>query len=214
VWKDALASKVMGLNTAAACGLLIIVVGLLVYRSWPILSTRPVTSLVLSEGWHPTNAIGFGAFIMGSVYVTVIAMVLAVPTAIFSAIYLAEYASFRAWIKPLVDLLASIPSVIYGLWGVLFVVPLVRDHIGPWADSSFGETLPFLTSPNPTGYGLLSAGFVPQLWCFRLSSITEEVMRSVPQGMREASLGAGRAVETTKFVVSERPCRERLRPLC
>ncbi len=204
VWKDALASKMMGVNTIAACGLLIVIVGLLVYRAWPIMSTRPITTFVLSENWHPTkNEFGFGPFIMGSLYVTLLAMVLAVPTAVFSAIYLAEFASFRAMIKPLVDLLASIPSVIYGLWGVLFVVPLVRDHIGPWADRSFGETLPFLANTNPTGYGLLSAGFVLAIMVFPIIvSITEEVLHSVPQGMREASLSLGATQwETTKFVV-------------
>ncbi len=204
LWKDTLAGKVMGLSTAAACGLLITITGLLIYRSWPILSTRPLTTLVLSEAWYPTRGeFGFGPFIMGSLYVTVIAMVLAVPAALFSAIYLAEYASFRAWIKPLVDLLASIPSVIYGLWGVLFVVPLVRDHIGPWADQSFGKTLPFLANTNPTGYGLLSAAFVLAIMVFPIIvSVTEEVLRSVPQGLREASLALGATQwETTKFVV-------------
>ncbi len=204
LWKDAFAGQVMGLSAVAACGLLIIIAGLLIYRAWPILSTRPLTALILSDTWHPTKGqFGFGAFIMGSVYVTVIAMVLAVPAALFSAIYLAEYASFRALIKPLLDLLASIPSVIYGLWGVLFVVPLVRDHISPWADHVLGNTLPFFASTNPTGYGLLAAGFVLAIMVFPIVvSITEEVLRSVPQGMREASLALGATQwETTKFVV-------------
>ena len=204
VWRDVWAGKVMGLSAAAACGLLIVIIGLLIYRAWPILSARPLTTLVLSESWHPTNGeFGFGAFIMGSVYVTLIAMILAVPAALLSAIYLAEYASFRTTIKPLMDLLASIPSVVYGLWGVLFVVPLVRDHIGPWADRTFSETLPFLDNANPTGYGLLSGGVVLAIMVFPIIvSVTEEVLRSVPQGMREASLALGATQwETTKFVV-------------
>jgi phosphate transport system permease protein len=201
---DALARRAMGSSTALACALLLVIAGTLVYRAWPVISTRPLPALVMSDTWHPSNgAFGFGPFIMGSLYVTLIAMVLSVPAALLSAIYLAEYASFRAAIKPLMDLLASIPSVIYGLWGVLFVVPLVRDHIAPWSDRALGNTIPLFENTNPTGYGLLSAGFVLAIMVFPIIvSVTEEVLRAVPQGMREASLALGATQwETTRGVV-------------
>jgi phosphate transport system permease protein len=201
--KDALAGGAMGTSAAAMCALLLIIGGMLVYRAWPILSTRSLATLIQSGTWHPVNGdFGFGPFIMGSLYVTVIAMALAVPAALLSAIYLAEYTAARALIKPLVDLLASIPSVIYGLWGVLVVVPLVRDHIAPWTDRALGQTIPFFANTNPTGYGLLSAGFVLAIMVFPIIvSVTDEVLRSVPQGMREASLALGATPwETTRHV--------------
>lgn len=204
LWKDLLASHGMALITLAACTLLVIIGGALVYRAWPILSTQAPGDLILSTTWHPVNGdFGFGAFIVGSLYVTVMAMVLAVPAALFSAIYLSEFSSIRAVVKPFVDLLASIPSVIYGLWGVLFVVPLVRDHVGPWANQALGQRFPFFANTNPTGYGILAAGFVLAIMVFPIIvSVTEEVLRSVPQGMREASLALGATEwETTKFVV-------------
>jgi phosphate transport system permease protein len=203
-WQDRIASAVMTVLTVAACLLLVIITWALTDRAWPILSTHSLQALLTSETWHPTNGdFGFWPFIIGSLIVTLIAMVLAVPAALFSAIYLSEYASVRALIKPFVDLLASIPSVIYGLWGVLFVVPLVRDHIGPWFGKTLGGSIPFFANTNPTGYGALAAGFVLAIMVFPIIvSVTEEVLRSVPQGMREASLSLGATEwETTKLVV-------------
>ncbi len=204
LWLDRLASRGMGLITLAACALVLVVGSVLVVRAWPILSSRTPDALLLSETWRPTSGeFGFGSFIMGSAAVTLIAMLMAVPAALFSAIYLAEYTRARAVLKPLLDLLASIPSVIYGLWGVLFVVPLVRDTLGPWSDRTLGRTIPFFANDNPTGYGLLAAGFVLAIMVFPIIvSVADEVLRSVPQGMREASLALGATEwETTKLVV-------------
>ena len=95
------------------------------------------------------------------------------------------------------------PSVVYGLWGVLFIVPLVRDHLGPWADRTLGQSIPVFSRSNPSGYGLLAAGFVLAVMVFPLIvAVTEEVMRSVHREMRETllSLGATRW-ETTKTIV-------------
>ncbi|MBI5959882.1 MAG: phosphate ABC transporter permease subunit PstC [Chloroflexi bacterium] len=194
----------MGAITLAACALIIIVGYVLITRAWPLISTRTPGTLIFSDAWHPSQGeFGFWAFIMGSASVTLLAMLIAVPAALFSAIYLAEYSRARAVLKPLLDVLASIPSVIYGLWGVLFVVPLVRDHVSPWADRFLGDAIPFFANHNPTGYGLLSGSFVLAIMVFPIIvSVTDEVLRSVPQGMREASLALGATEwETTKLVV-------------
>jgi phosphate transport system permease protein len=205
--KDALAGRAMGLAIAFT-SLLILLIGLtLLVRAWPILSTRSLATLVFSSAWRPMKGLfGFWPFIASSVWVTLIAMGLSVPVSILSAIYLAEYTSVRAAIKPLVDLLASIPSVVYGLWGVLFVVPVVRHQVGPWCDRTLGQIVPFFTNNNPTGYGLLAGGFVLAVMVFPfIVSVAEEVLRSVPQGMREASLSLGATQwETTKHVVLRR----------
>ena len=203
-WRATLAGHGMSLITLMACALLALIGGTLVIRAWPILSTQSPGALIVSQKWHPVSGeFGFWPFIVGSLAVTLISMALAVPAALFSAIYLSEYSTVRALIKPFIDLLASIPSVIFGLWGVLFVVPLVRDRVGPWADRTLGHTIPLFANTNPTGYGLLAAGFVLAIMVFPvIVSVTEEVLRSVPQGMREASLALGATEwETTRLVV-------------
>lgn len=204
--KDLVVKNVLGL-LALICSLLILIIGaLLATRMWPLLTTYPLTQLITSQDWHPMQgAFGYGAFILGSVIITLLAIVIAVLPAVFSGIFLAEYTStrVRGIFKPLLDLLAGIPSVVYGLWGVLFVVPLIRDHIGPWSDSTLGQSIPFFSRTNPSGYGLLAGGFVLAVMIFPfIASITEEVLRSIPQALREATLSLGATRwEVTKCVV-------------
>jgi phosphate transport system permease protein len=109
----------------------------------------------------------------------------------------------RGVVKPTLDLLVGIPSVVYGLWGILFVVPLVRDHIGPLADRALGQALPLFSRTNPSGYGLLAAGFVLGVMVFPLIvAVTEEVMRTIPRETREAALCLGATRwEATKLIL-------------
>lgn len=207
--KEWLARNSMGALTGAVCLFIILIGAALLYRSWPLLSTYPLLELFGSQTWQPMRGLfGFAPFIAGSVAVTAVAMAFAVAPAILSGIYLAEYmgARRRSVFKPLLDLLVGIPSVVYGLWGILFIVPLVRDHIGPWAGSSIGQAVPLFSRTNPSGYGLLAAGFVLAIMVFPLiTAVTEEVLRAVPREMREAvlCLGATRW-EATKVVVRRR----------
>jgi phosphate transport system permease protein len=133
-------------------------------------------------------------------------MALAVPPAILSGIYLAEFTTTRTRniLKPVLDLLVGIPSVIYGLWGVLFIVPLIREYIAPWSDRTLGQWIPFFERTNPSGYSLLAAGMVLAIMVFPfIVAITDEVLRTVPKGMRESLLALGATRwETTKTIVS------------
>jgi len=101
------------------------------------------------------------------------------------------------------DLLVGIPSVVYGLWGVLFIVPLVRDTIGPWSERTLGKFIPWFSRSNPSGYGLLAAGFVLGVMVFPLVvAVSEEVMRAAPRETREAALCLGATRwEATKLIV-------------
>ena len=183
-----------GMAVGAAVLVLVIGAGLLV-RAWPIFSSEPLKDLLLGRTWHPLQgAFGFWPFIVGTLWVTGLAMAIAVPLCTLSAIYLAEYAApgVERAVKPLIDLLAGIPSVVYGLWGVLVVVPLIREHIGPWIDRHLGHIAFFSTSTNPTGYGVLAGGTVLAVMVFPIIvSVMEEVFRSVPDGLREATLALG-----------------------
>lgn len=203
---DWIAQRLFGLASIAVCTLVVMIGGALLARSRPLLDTYTLGELLGGQLWQPMQGIfGFAPFIAGSIAVTAVAMVLAVAPAILSGIYLAEYVTTRARtvLKPVIDLLVGIPSVVYGLWGILFIIPLVRDHIGPWSDRTLGQVIPFFSRTNPSGYGLLSAGFVLAVMVFPLIvAVTEEVMRSVPREMREALLSLGATPwETTKTVV-------------
>lgn len=204
--KDSLSRYSMSVLTAAVCAFIVVIAAALLYRSWPLLSSHSLRELLTSQAWHPMRGqFGFAPFIIGSVAVTLVAITFSVVPAIFSGIYLAEYMStrVRSVLKPTLDLLVGIPSVVYGLWGVLFIVPLVRDHIGPWADQTLGQAIPLFSRTNPSGYGLLSAGFVLGVMVFPLVvAVTEEVMRSTPREVREAALCLGATRwEATKLIV-------------
>ncbi len=204
--KENIARNFMRLGTWVTCSLILLVAGALLYRSWPLLQTYSLSELLLGRDWHPARSLfGFAPFIAGSVAVTLVAMLLAVVPAILTGIYLAEYTTSRrrSMLKPVLDLLVGIPSVVYGLWGILFVVPLIRDHVGPLSDGTLGQIFPFFSRTNPSGYGVLAAGFVLAVMVFPLIvAVTEEVMRSIPREMREAALCLGATRwEATKVIV-------------
>jgi phosphate transport system permease protein len=144
---------------------------------------------------------------MGTLWVTAVAMVIAVPPSLLTAIYLAEYAGprFRTLAKPLIDLLAGIPSVVYGVWGVLTVVPLIEKVAAPGLSRWLGF-LPLFRANNPTGYGLLAGGIVLAVMVFPIIiAVAEEVIRAAPQGLREASLALGATRwQTVKHVILRR----------
>jgi phosphate transport system permease protein len=192
--KDKLAGRLMGGLTAFASVLVLLIALALLTRAQPLLDIKPLGELLTSSDWHPLRGeFGFWPFIIGTLWVTVLAMALAVPPCLLCAIYLAEYAPrrLREMLKPLIDLLAGIPSVVYGLWGTLTVVPTIRDVITPWAASHLGS-IPLLAADNPTGYGILAGGVVLAVMVFPvIISVTEEIIRAVPDGLREAALALG-----------------------
>ena len=181
---------------SSLCILALITVGLIA-KSGQILSMKSLPELILSSDWRPSKgAFGFYPYITGTFIVTFAAMVLSVPLCLMGAIYLSEYAGadVRSVVKGGMDTLAGIPSVVFGLWGVLFIVPLVRDVVAP----AFGV--------ETSGYCILSGAAVLAIMVVPIMlSIMEDVIRSVPQDLKEASfaLGATRW-QTMKHVVVPR----------
>jgi phosphate transport system permease protein len=206
--KDWLGKAILSLLTWGVTLLMPLMALLLFLRARPILMTRPLGELLFSTTWHPLKGtFGFFPFIMGTLWVTVLAMAIAVPPSLLTAIYLAEYAPERVCsvTRPLIDLLAGIPSVVYGIWGVLTVVPFVQHVVAPTLGRWFGF-VPLFRTDNPTGYGVLAGGVVLAVMVFPIIiSVAEEVIRSVPQGLREASLALGATRwQTVKHVVLRR----------
>lgn len=191
---DRLAKRMMAALSAVCVLLVPLIAAALWLRAWPILRTRPLGDLLFSTVWRPQQgAFGFLPFIMGTLWVTAVAMVLAVPPSLLTAIYLAEYAPprLRAVANPLIDLLAGIPSVVYGVWGVVVVVPLVGQRVGPLLHRWLG-VVPLFRQDNPTGYSILAGGIVLAVMVFPIIiAVAQDVIRAVPQGLREASLALG-----------------------
>lgn len=190
--KDTFAGRFM-LAAAVFSSMLVLIIAIALYlRSKPILDVKSLSNLLLGSTWMPSQGeFGFYPFILGTLYVTLIAMLIAVPLSILSAIYLAEYAreNVRAKVLPVIDLLAGIPPIGYGVWGVLTVVPLV----GIVAPAIGGLGIPFLSAGSySTGYSLLAGGIVLAIMVFPIIiSISEQVLRAVPFEVREASLSLG-----------------------
>ncbi len=191
---DLAASRLLLLISAPAALLIVAIIVALLVRSWPILQGNSLWALLAGQTWQPFQGqFGFYPFIAGTLWVTVVAMLLAVPPSLLSAIYLAEYAQapLREAMKPLLDLLAGIPSVVYGVWGMLAVVPWVQGAAAPTLSRLLGF-LPLFAVHNPTGYSVLAGSIVLAVMVTPvIIPIVVEVLRAVPDGLREASLAMG-----------------------
>ena len=188
VSKTFLALTILSISTVG-----LIALGLF-YKSLPILNSTSLYNLLFSSEWKPfKEAFGFYPFIVGTLWVTAIAISIALPLSMLAAIYLSEYAHIRVrkLVLPLIELLSGIPPVLYGVWGVLVIVPLIQDQIAP----HFVEFT--------TGYSVLAGGIVLAIMIFPLIiSIVIEVFDNVPQDLRNASLSLGATQwQTTKKVV-------------
>jgi phosphate transport system permease protein len=143
--------------------------------------------------WDPVSG-DFGAlpFIWGTVVSSLLAVAMAVPLALCVSIFLLEICPqfLRGPISFLTELLAAIPSVVYGLWGVFVLVPLIRDRVGPVLEKTLGFTGLF-AEPN-FGVGIFTASVILAIMIFPvISSISRDVMRAVPVNQREAALALG-----------------------
>ncbi len=174
--------------------LIVIVTVALFLRAWPILSKYPLSDLLLGNVWKPTEGqFGFKPFILGTIWVTVVGILFAVPPCLLVSIYLAEYAhaTTRFIAKPVLDLLAAIPPVVYGVWGLLAVVPFVDNVLAPFAKRWLGS-VPLFAVNQPTGFGILAGGIVLAVMIAPLIiSVVYEVFSTVPNDLRQASLAIG-----------------------
>ena len=165
-----------------------------------ILTLRSRLSLA-QFGWHffarsasdPVSG-DFGAFpfIYGTLATSLLALLMAVPLALGTAIFLTELCprALRAPISFVTELLAAIPSVVYGLWAVFVLVPIMRDHLGPFFVRTLGWT--HLFAGANFGVGLLTASIILAIMVLPIiSSLTRDIMRAVPDSQREAVLALG-----------------------
>jgi phosphate transport system permease protein len=138
------------------------------------------------------NIFGAGTLIYGTVVTSIMALVIAVPLAIAIALFLSELAprAVRGVIGPLVEMLAAIPSVVLGLWGILVLGPFAADHIEPWLQRWFGF-LPIF-SGTPSSSGIFIAGLILAIMVVPIvASICRELFLSVPRELEEGALALG-----------------------
>ncbi len=182
--------------TLAAATTVILIVVLLVYQLWTN-ATLPIhkfgLSFLKSSDWDPNAGI-FGAlpFVYGTCVTAALALLIAIPTGVGAAIFLAELAppKLSNAMTFLIELLAAVPSVIYGLLGIFILIPLIRSYLVPVLKSVFGF-LPFFKG---TFYGVsvLSAGIVLSIMVVPfIISVSREVLLAVPTEQREAALALG-----------------------
>jgi phosphate transport system permease protein len=161
-----------------------VIIGIsLYYKSVPILDQQSIWELLAGSNWRPLKGeFGFFPFIMGTLWVTGIAVIISLPLCLLAAIYLSEYAHpyTKKIVYPMIDVLAGIPPVVYGVWGVLVVVPFISNELAP----HFVEF--------STGYSTLAGGIVLGIMIIPLMiSVFIEIFDVLPGGLREASLSLG-----------------------
>ncbi len=188
--------RIFGLSTL---GLALVVLGLLIALAIVLLQASSLSlhqfglHFLVSTDWDPVNDV-YGAlpFIYGTAVSSALALTIAVPLSLGVALCLSELAP--AWLKRpiafLVELLAAIPSVVYGLWAIFVLGPWLRDHIEPILKASLG-VLPFFRGPR-TSVSMFSAGVILAVMVIPyISSVCTDVFAVVPQSQREAALALG-----------------------
>lgn len=174
---------------------LVLVIGIgLLYKSYPVIQDYGIIKPLFSLDWLPLKGkFGILPFILSSCYVTFISIIISTPLCLLTAIYLVEYSNKKVLklYYPIIDILAGLPSVILGVWGIIVVVPFIRDFLAP----AFGF--------QSTGYSILAGSIVLSIMLLpNLLLVFVEIFKTVPKELSDASLSLGATRwETIKFIV-------------
>lgn len=196
----ALPERLFHLATGGAAWLVLI---LLIAVAWSMASGGSLAfrtfgfGFITSDVWDPVNA-QFGAFvpIFGTLVTSAIALIIAVPVSIGIALFLTDIAPVwsRQPIAVAIELLAAVPSIIYGMWGLFMFAPFMANNVEPWINDHLG-TLPvvgsFFSGP-PIGIGMLTAGIVLGIMVIPfIASVARDVFNAVPSALRESAVALG-----------------------
>jgi phosphate transport system permease protein len=191
-----LADPTFAIVTGVAGVLVLIILAYMVVvttaTAMPVFSSQG-WSFIFSTDWSPSEGkYGAFAFIFGTVMTSLIALLIAVPLSLGVALFLTEIAPtwIRGPVAYLVDLLAAVPSVVYGLWGVFILLPGFLQPIANWLSANLGW-IPIFAGPA-TGLSLFGAGVVLAIMIIPIiSSLCREVLRAVPSGEKNAAFALG-----------------------
>jgi phosphate transport system permease protein len=181
------------------CLILLIIIPILLgiglyLKSKMLLDNHPLYQLLFSSEWKPLSGkFGFLSFIISSLWVTILALLISGPICLLTSIHLTQYA--KKWVlrlmHPVIDILAGIPSVIYGVWGILVIVPFISDYLAP------------IMGKQTTGFSILAGALVLSVMIIPfMLNILIEVFSTIPEELSEASLSLGATKwQTIKFVL-------------
>ncbi len=180
--------------TIASVLLVVAIAAGLYLKSATIFESHSLWELISSSEWKPgAGQFGFRPFILGTLWITTLAIVMALPIALLTAVFLTEHSKsyVKKWVFPALDILAGLPSVVYGVWGILLIVPWISEKLAP----GFVE--------YATGYSTLAGGIVLGVMILPLLvSLFIEIFSSVPRELRDASLSLGATPwQTTKLII-------------
>jgi phosphate transport system permease protein len=196
----ALADQFFRLLTLVFAVLVLLILGAIIVAliegSIPALRTFG-WSFVTSEVWNPvTEKFGAVAPIYGTLVTSLIAMLVGIPVALGIAIFITELCP--VWLKrplgTLIELLAAIPSIIYGIWGLFVFAPFLQEHVQPWLIDTVGQVpgIGALFAGPPLGIGILTAGLILGIMVLPfISSIMRDVFETVPAVLKESAYGLG-----------------------
>lgn len=163
-------------------------------KSMMLLDDKSLWDLLLSGDWRPLSGkFGFLPFIISSVWVTILALFIAGPICLLTAIHLTQYA--KGWVlkimHPVIDILAGIPSVIFGVWGILIIVPFISKYVAP------------VFNVETSGYSIISGAIVLAVMIIPfVLNILIDVFKTIPDELKEASLSLGASQwQTIKLVL-------------
>jgi len=177
-------------------GLLLFIMYILLDAAWPAITSNGLAFIFKSE-WNPVED-QFGAlpFIFGTLVTSFIAVMLATPVSILVALFISEYLpkSISHFVSLMVEMVAAIPSIVFGLWGIFYLAPFVKGSLAPFLKSYFGY-LPIFSGPS-FGIGIITASLVLAVMIVpTISSICRSIFELIPQHQKEASYALG----STKF---------------
>lgn len=175
--------------------LLLVLIGYEVFLAgWPALRQFGV-AFITSSTWNPVAGVyGAASAIVGTIVTSILALLLATPLALGVAVFLSDFAPrwLRQPVAFLVDLLAAIPSVVYGLWAIFVLVPLLREHVVPFISETLGLGRFALFAGPSYGPSVFAAGVVLAIMVLPyIAAVSREVLLAVPRSQREAAMALG-----------------------
>lgn len=192
--REFIGTKLMLCITTIISLLFFIIFFVLLFRSLPLFSETTLPEILFSTFWNPEKgSFGLAGILLGTILVTCISLLIAIPISLLSAIYITEYAheKVRRILRPFLDVLAGVPSVVFGLCAFIVIVPFTRDVLAP-----------FFGVPS-TGLSVFSASLVLAVMVFPIIiSLCVEAFSAIPIELKEASLSVGATRwETVKKVI-------------
>ena len=194
--QDAVLFYLLRITALLVIGLLLFIMFILFESAWPSISKNGF-SFILKTTWNPIEE-EFGAlpFIFGTMVTSFLALLLAAPVSILIALFITEYlpTKFSQFISLLIEMVAAIPSIVFGLWGIFYLAPFVKDTLSPLLKAHLGF-LPFFTGAS-FGIGILTASLILSIMIVpTITSIARSIFELIPSHQKEASYALG----STKF---------------